>query len=434
MQGWSAMRLLSLAWRNLWRNRRRSIVTISSLTFGFAAIAIFAGYTHAIYAGLGNTAIYAEGVGHLVLNRDEWEVKGKLDPGQYLFTSTEVKRIRQIVQTTLPTADVLPRLQLAGLLSNGVNSSIFIANGIAPDDQHRLLGPFKTKRGMLDNARPMGGVVAEGLATMLGLTVNGFASVLVSTVHGQANALDLDVVGIFNTGNMATNDKAVSMPLAMAQTLLDAPGRADYLTILLRNDNSSENKEVFRWAFESTPPSVSDMAAVKFRLEEKLKAAGLQVQVRTWQEMSVFYRQVKTMYDMIFNLILCVVVAIVVLSIANSVTMSVVERTREIGTLRAIGIRSHGVVILFMYEVFILVFLGLLMGAVLMVVVRVGVNGAGITYIPPANTVAVPLYIGIDWLRTALAALAITMLALFAAFLPSRKAACRSIVESLGHV
>lgn len=150
--------------------------------------------------------------------------------------------------------------------------------------------------------------------------------------------------------------------------------------------------------------------------------------------MSVFYRQVKTMYDMIFTLILCVVVAIVVLSIANSVTMSVVERTREIGTLRAIGVRRHGVITLFMYEAFILVFLGLLLGAVLMVMVRAGVNGSGITYVPPANTVAVPLYIGVDWLRSVVAAGAITLLALFAALLPAYKAAYRSIVESLGHV
>lgn len=428
------MKLISLAWRNLWRNRRRSMVTISSLTFGFAAIAIFAGYTHAIYAGLGNTAIYAEGVGHLVLNRVGWEVKGKLDPGKYLFTAAEVGKVNQIVHTVLPNAAVIPRLQLAGLLSNGVNSSIFIANGITPADQHRLLGPFKTRQGLLDDAKPMGGVVAEGLANMLGLTANSSASVLVSTVHGQANALDLDVMGIVNTGNIATNDKAVTMPLDMAQTLLDAPGRADYLTVLLHRENDSQKKEVFRWAFESVPPANRDMEGLKSRLESGLKAAGLQVQVRTWQEMSVFYRQVKTMYDMIFTLILCVVVAIVVLSIANSVSMSVVERTREIGTLRAIGVRRHGVVTLFIYEVFILVFLGLLLGAVLMVLVRSGVNGSGITYVPPANTVAVPLYIGIDWLRSAVAALSITLLALLAAFVPAYKAAYRSIVESLGHV
>jgi putative ABC transport system permease protein len=127
-------------------------------------------------------------VGHLVLNQQDWEVKGKLDPGKYLFTPDEVRKARQIVQAELHNAVVIPRLQLAGLLSNGVNSSIFIANGITPADQHRLLGPFKNRQGVLDNARPMGGVVAEGLAGMLGLTVQ-FCIHLVSTVNGQANAL-----------------------------------------------------------------------------------------------------------------------------------------------------------------------------------------------------------------------------------------------------
>jgi putative ABC transport system permease protein len=78
-------------------------------------------------------------------------------------------------------------------------------------------------------------------------------------------------------------------------------------------------------------------------------------------------------------------------------------------------------------------FSGFIAGVVLMVFVR-AVNGSGITYVPPANTVTVPLYIGVDWLRSAVAAFSITLLALFAAFLPAYKAAYRSIVQSLGHV
>jgi putative ABC transport system permease protein len=107
----------------------------------------------------------------------------------------------------------------------------------------------------------------------------------------------------------------VTVPLAMAQTLLDAAGRADYLTVLLPELNKNAGKEVFRWAFENVPPDVVEMNALKARLEARFKAAGMQIQ----EDMAGYvgiYRQVKIMYDMIFTLILCAV-TIIVPSIAN---------------------------------------------------------------------------------------------------------------------
>ena len=429
---------ISLAWRNLWRNRRRSLVTVSSLACGFAAVALFAGYTHATYTALGNTAIHAEGIGHLTINRNGWETQGKLHPEKFLLTPQEISSITAIVQQSLPGAHVLPRLGVSGLLSNGRSSTIFLANGIAPADQLVLRGPFRNAPGQLDPAKPSGVTLAQGLADVLGFKVGDGASVLVSTVHGQANAADIDVGDTVDTGTVATNDKLMTLPLALAQSLMDAPGRADLLTVVLDDPNAdpakTDPRTLMAEGFRKQPPSEAQSKAQRDLLNTRFQAAGLDVQVRTWQEMSAFFRQVKSLYDMIFALMLTVVLAIVVLSIANAMSMAVVERTREIGTLRAIGLRRAGIAKLFVSEALMLVLVGTLSGLALAALARWGVNTADIRYVPPSSTSPVPVYIGIDVARTALAGVVLAVLAVAAAYLPARKAAQQPIIESLGHV
>ena len=260
---------------------------------------------------------------------------------------------------------------------------------------------------------------------------------LVSTVHGQANAADVEVTDSVNTGNVATNDKLMLMPLALAQNLMDAPSRAETLTVLLPGgvepDHATAESRM-RDMYTRAAPSEQQSGSLRDQLSDDFKRAGLKLEVRTWQEMSAFFRQVKGMYDMIFALMLAVVLAIVVLSIANAMSMAVVERTREIGTLRAIGLRRSGITRMFVSEALMLVVVGTITGLLLTALTRYGVNVADIRYVPPGNTVSVPIYIGFDLPRTSLAAAALALLAVLAAYWPARRAARHPIIESLGHV
>ncbi|MGP8431855.1 ABC transporter permease [Paraburkholderia fungorum] len=426
------MRVISMAWRNLWRNRRRSLVTLSSIAFGVAAVGIFSGYTSSVYRALANASVHAEMLGHFTVTRNGWYTRGKIDPQKYLLTAGEITRVREIATRQLPGVLIAPRMSVSGLLSNGHTSTVFVAEGIAPDDLERLLGPFYSSRIQLDPARPDRVAVAEGLADMLGLKEDDGASVLVSTIHGQANAQDVELHTVFNTGNLSTNDKFMVFPLSSARSLMDAPDRAERLTLLLASADGgngvSGNSQV------QPPPDETTSARIRAQLSQAFAAAGLDVKVRTWQEMSSFYRQVKTMYDLIFALMLSVVLVIVALSIANAMSISVVERTREIGTLRAIGVRRAGVIRLFIAEALWLIALGCIGGIALMLLVRWGINAADIQYTPPGNSTTVPLRVGLDWLRTALAAVALALLGMIAACLPARRASRQLIIDALGHV
>jgi putative ABC transport system permease protein len=430
----------ALAWRNLWRNRRRSLVTISSLALGFAAITLFSGYVRATYNVLGNISIHSEAIGHLQINKKGWDTEGKLNPSKYLLKPDEIALIQEAVTRAHPGAKAMPRLSAMGLLSNGQSSTIFVARGIHPDDFATIRGPFRDLPGALSTDKPQGVTLGEGLASTLKLQQGDSGSLLASTIHGQANAADIDTTGIFNTSNALTNDKLIIMPLAMAQELIDAKGRAEALTVMLPVAKPPNHQitwpEAVIMAYKQVPPQPDEVRQVRERILDELRASGLDqdLDVSVWQDMSAFYSQARVLFDMIFSMMLIVVVAVIVLSIANAMGMAVVERTREIGTLRAIGLRRSGITRMFISEAMLVVMLGLITGLALATLTRHGVNVAQIMYVPPNNTQAVQVYIDFDLWRTVFAGFALATLAVVAAFVPARRAAAHPITESLGHV
>ncbi|AOZ51634.1 ABC transporter permease [Chromobacterium vaccinii] len=429
------MNPIVMAWRNLLRNRRRSLVTLLSIAFGIAALALFAGYTQTIYTGLANLSIHGEMIGHLSVNKRGWRTEGKLHPARYLLTPAEIAKVDAIVRKRLPQGHVLPRMGLDGMISNGRNSTIFIAEGIDPSALQLILGPLSGVHRNIVADKPNGVSVGEALAAVLGLKRGGEASLLVGTIHGQANAADVEVNDVINTGNTATNDKFLLVPLQLTRSLKDVGEQAEWLTVLINTPAKAGGQlDKGMLAMLTTPaPDEATTIALRDRLQADFQAAGLDLEVRTWQDMSLYYKQVKNMYDLIFTLLLGIVLAIVVLSIANAMSMSVLERTREIGTLRAMGYRRVRVVGLFIAEACLQVVLGCLLGLLLFWLASHAVNGANIQYVPPGNSVSVPLYIDFDPARTVFAMLLLGTLSIVAAWLPARKASGQQITLSLAH-
>ncbi len=417
--------MLKLALRGLSRNRRRSMMTLLAIAFGFSAIVLFAGYTHNVYDGLSRQSINGEMLGHLTLFKRGMRKEGKLDPERYLLTASEVEAITKLLKDEPHVEMVAPRLAMSGLVSNGRASTIFIAEGIEPaametlqkdvlTEQEKKSGMFNTLKKQLDPAHPDVVELSEGLLEMLHLNEGGQAAVLVNTLTGQANAADITVGHSFNTGNAGSNDKFAFVSLALAQNLLDAQGRADRLTILLDDKSQTE--------------------AMRDRLQAKLKAAGFDAEIMTWEELSDFYNQVHGMFDMIFGFIFSIVLTVVVMSVANSMGMTVIERTREIGTLRAIGLKRSGVVKLFTTESMLLTLIGCVTGLLITLVVRWGINAADISYVPPNSASRVPLLVDLDIGRTLFTFVLMGVVGTVAAYMPARRAAKKDIIDALGHV
>lgn len=281
-------------------------------------------------------------------------------------------------------------------------------------EREKNSGLYDNDNKKLDPNHPEVIELSQGLVEMLHLKVGGQAAMLVSTLNGQANALDITVGHSFNTGNAGSNDKFAFVPLSLARSLLDADGRADRLTILLDDVNQTE--------------------AMRMHLLEKFNKARFNVEIQTWQELSDFYIQVHDMFDMIFGFIFSIVLTVVIMSVANSMGMTVIERTREIGTLRAMGLKRGSVVKLFTIESMLLTVLGGVTGLCIMLAVMFGINSAGISYVPPNSAREVGLQVDWDASRVIFTFVLMAVVGTLAAYMPARRAAKKPIIDALGHI
>jgi putative ABC transport system permease protein len=412
---------IKLAIRNLFRNGRRSLFTVVAIGLGFLAVNALGGFTAYIFASLKDSYIYAEGNGHLTIFKTGFLDKGKLDPVRYLLSEQELAAVRQILSRHPEVLIATPQLQISGLLSNGQVSTIFVASGRVPSDieaisRHatRMIGKIKLYDGKpLSDTALYGIGVSRGLAKQLNLGLGSGAVAMAPTVSGQINALDANLLQFIDAPIEALEDKLAAVPLKFAQNLYDTTS-VDRLTVLLINDDQT--------------------AATKTLLAAELAAAGLNVEVKTWNELSPFYTKVKKMFNVIFFITFQIVFLIVVMSVVNTVGMAVMERTREIGTLRALGVKQRGIIALFSLESTVLGAFGSLLGIGLTLLVIYLVRLLHPTWIPPQITREVPLQIYLVseyWLYSVLLLL---LLSLLSAILPARKAAGLEITHALGYV
>jgi putative ABC transport system permease protein len=408
---------IKLAMRNIKRNKRRSAATLCAIGVGFAAITLFYGYMSDIYRGLRLSAIQGEGLGHLTIYKKGWLDKGKLDPQRYMFSEAEMQKVIRLTEEEKSVILATPQIQVNGLVSNGSVSTIFIAQGVIPADEATIKGSwgaFRPTTGeTLSDRVPYGVEVASDLAKYLGFAPGKDGVVMASTLDGQMNALDVHVAGVYDSGSDATNDKYMRFTFDFAQSLYDTK-MAEKIVILLDDWQKTES--------------------MRSILGAKLKSAGIETDIKTWNELSMFYGKVRGMFGMIFLFIFCIVMVIVVMSTVNTMGMAVLERTREIGTLRALGLKRRGVSQLFALEGALLGLFGSLIGVVLHVIVWAVIRAYPPSYIPPGSSSPVPLTVALAPQALVVLVFCLILLSLFAAILPARHAARQPVVDALGHV
>jgi putative ABC transport system permease protein len=408
---------IRLASRNILRNKRRSLVTLLAISVGFAAISLFRGYTSNMYSGLKIMAIRGEGLGHLTIFKAGWLEKGKLDPDKYMFSKEEIEKISKLVTDEREVVLATPQINLAGIVTNGTVSTIFIAQGVVPQDDRTIKGDWAEFRPIqgegLSEKTPYGVEMAQDLARFLSLQPGSDGVVMAPTLSGQMNALDVHISGVYDTGSDATNDKYMRLSFGFAQSLLDTE-KADRIVVLLKDTEKTEKMRALLMA--------------------RLTSAGIACEIRTWNELSLFYSKVRGMMDTMFLFIFCIVLVIVVMSTVNTMGMAVMERTREIGTLRALGLKRRGVSFLFAMEGGLLGLLGSLIGVALHTAVWAIIRGVRPTYTPAGVSNPVPLMVSFVPDALFLLALCLIVLSLLAAIIPARGAARQNIVNALGHV
>jgi putative ABC transport system permease protein len=417
---------IRFAWLNTLRNRRRSAVSVAIAALGTAAILLAGGFALATYEALAQAA--ARSTGHLVLARAA-QFDGDEDvPLQHGLDDAAGLTARLLADPAV--RQVLPHISFGGLISNGDKSVVMMAEGIAPDAEFAVKGPFLTVLA----GRVLGGddknqvLLGTGLARSLKATPGSGLTLLASTSAGALNAQDVTVAGIVSTGVPELDARLVYTDVDSAQRLL-VTERVSRLGIFLSS-------------MEATEPARARIAAALAQASRPVDgpSSGAAAQasppvLRTWLDQAAFYRSVRDLYNRIFGTLGVILGVIVVFVVGNAMAMAVIERTREVGALRAIGSSPGRLISGFALEGLMLGGVGAGLGALL----AVGVSIALLVFPvqmppPPGRSVGYPLLLQIDPTLYALTVSAMLALALLASALVARRTVHQPITAALGHV
>ncbi len=460
--------LPKIALRNILRNRRRSVMTILAIAVGGVAIVLFGEFVAFIIAGLETNAV--QKVGHLTVFRTGYFDYGSGNPAAFgIDRYRDVIRMIEEDPELKPKIDVVtPTISLSGIAGNfDIDASkTFLGTGVEPSayermkrwDEHRVSSRRVLPDSGLSDGDETRGVVGVGLARVLGLcgplklrdcpprpgtaapTTSAPApaqvnisdlepaaeptsssprlDLLAATAAGAPNVVSLFVSRAEPQGARELDDNLVVMNFALAQKLLYGRGeqKATGIVVQLRR--------------------TEDLRPARARLNALFKQRGLDLEVRDFSEREPFYKQAVGMFSAILLFIALVMGVIVVFTVVNTMSMTVMERTSEIGTVRALGSRRAGVRGLFVIEGAALGIIGATLGILAGQALALLFNHSGAMWTPPGQATPIPLQVMTSGAGQLLfvAWLALVAIAALASLIPANRAARLQIVDALRHV
>ncbi len=411
-----AMGTLRLAWRNLFRNRRRTWITATTVAVAVLLVQLMSAllmgveqqsYDNLISYQTGHAKVYAQ---DYFANRDELPLDYELKDLDALLARVEA--IRGIEAAT-------PRLTFQAHLSNGVDQVPCFGVGI------QIVGSdsdvFRLPQAVTDGAFLSGDegiLLGNGLAQIFGVGVGDWLTVLTKTRTGAYEAMDLPIEGLLGTGNPLIDRNSFMVPLPIAQYMLDMDGAATEIAV----------------RFAGRAREASTLRRLRGALE-----GGSQLEVKGWREVEDGFmafvkakRGGRTVMLMIFGIL-------AVVGITNTVLMSAYERTREIGMLMAMGMRSRGILTLFLTEGALTGLIGGAIGTVLALAIVAALSGGidiaavygdidlGYPVKDRIYPALAPVGIPLGWVLSG-------VLAAMASWYPAARAARSAPVEALRHV
>jgi len=407
-------KFLLLAFRNVFRNRRRTVMTLLVVAGGVAGLLLVGGFFSYMFQGLRESTI-RNGLGHLQIfnadyfRRDETHAldNGLDDFERLASTATGVRHVR----------GVTARIEFYGMVSNGMKSSVFMGTAVDPANEKRMgFEPQVTSGRYLDAREGQGNqaLLGAGLARSMNVKPGDSLTVMAVTADGALNGIDIDVTGIVTTGFKEMDDRLLTIALPPAQRLLQS-GRVTKLVVGLDDTGNTD--------------------AVYAAILPRLAGWRQELAVRKWIDLATYYKQVRLMMSGIFVFLGVIVFLMVVMSSANTLMMAMLERTREIGTMLAMGTPRSWLVGLSLVEAGITGVLAANLGVWTGTALGALLNRSGIVLPPPPGTTAgMALRVVHEPALMAGAAVLVVITLAVASLVPAVRASRLRIVEALGHV
>lgn len=402
--------IFSFALRNIFRQKVRSAATLAAIAIGVAGLILAGGFVKDIFIQLGEAIIHSQ-TGHIQITRAGYSDNKTRAPEKYLIEQGENLKT-QLIKNVPGIDQAISRLGFTGVINNGRRDLGIIGEGIEPDGEAKLGTFLRYLDGRaLTNKDLDGIVVGEGVARSLGLKIGDRVTVVMTLAAGAVNTLDFELVGVFQSFSKEFDARAVRISLEAAKTLMDTNGI--HMLVVQLSDTATT-------------------ATALLTTRQELAKLGFEVQA--WYALSDFYEKTVELYDRQFGVLRLIILIMVLLSVINSVNMTLFERTREFGTMRAIGDRSEWVFKLIMIESFWLGLIGGLLGMLLGCLSALGISAIGIPMPPPPNAnLGYTALIRLDAASVLVAGAIGFVACVLAAIVPARRAAKADIVDSLRH-
>lgn len=402
------LQALSLASRNLRRQRRRALLALLIISGGVVTFLLAGGFINWLLVNMREATIHSQ-LGHVQIIRPGYFREGLGDPYRYLLPA-DMAPVTQNAPAFQRTA--APRLGFNGLLSKGDSTVSFIGEGVEPELEAPIARVVMVQDGKdLTESGPDSVLLGAGLARAVGAKTGDTVVLLATTSAGGINAVELRVAGLFATNTKAYDDTALRVPIEVARRLMRVEGATSWVVLL-----------------DDTERTEDALANLRARLPKT------SFELVPWYELADFYNKTVELFNRQVGIVRVLIALIIMLSISNTLAMAVMERTSEIGTTMALGLKRRQVLAQFLLEGAVLGIVGGGVGVLAGITLGTAISAIGIPMPPPpgmdigfTGAIAVSAKLSIEGFVLAF------VTTLLASVFPAWKASHLVIVDALRH-
>lgn len=407
-------KLLKIAWRNVWRNWRRTLIAVVAIILGLTLMLLLDGViVGSIQASFGNF-IKLQG-GNLQVHAPGYRERAKRLP---LYPLADANAVVQAAQALPEVVAASRRINTSGMVSNREGTFPVVITGIEPEPEAAVgLVAGKIAQGRyLTSADQDVLLIGQAQARRMAVTVGDRISLVGRATHEQMRSRTMTIVGIYSLGLEEVEKRMVYISLAEAQSLFDLRDQSTEAVVTLQDVGQE-------------PQAVA-----------ALRAALPGYEVDSWETLNPEMQQTKETHEQTLGMIGLVVLLIAGIGILNLMLMAVFERTREIGLVAAMGLKQREIMILFLLEGTMIGLVGAAIGCAL--------GGLGVGYLSQVGfewnvssdtSEIVALLGGRVYPKLGMdvvlqRGLTITIIAALASLYPARQASKREPAEALHYV
>ena len=405
---------LRIAWRNVWRHRRRTFLIAAGMGVTMAMLVFYDGLIMGFEQAIYGNAIQLLG-GNVQVHAPGYSEENGSKP---LLPLNNPDSIVQAAASQPETVAALKRIVTSGLVTNREGAFAVSIIGIEPDKESSIT-PVAENISKGRYLNPDDGdmiVIGQGLATAMEIDTGDRITMVGNSKNEQTRQRTMTVAGIYDVGVPSVEKSTIYMSLGEAQELFGLDGQVTEVVVALKQIGQE--------------PGVV----------KALNGSVSGYEIETWESSFPELKQTMEMKTGVMNAMGVFMLCIVAIGILNLLMMAVFERTREIGVIGALGLKPRQITFLFLLEGILIGLLGALFGTILGVLIIFLLSFNGLNYTQFANLteytalISGSIYPQLDVAKVVQHALTVAIISALAALYPAIQASQREPAEALHYV